>query len=100
MNHKILHTERLLLRPWTKEDAESLYKYAKNPEIGIPAGWPPHKSIEESLEVIKNVFVGKECYAICEKENGKVRKYIVFMLLAGKNCKFFKWNLVCQEKLF
>lgn len=69
MNHKILHTERLLLRPWTKEDAESLYKYAKEPEIGIPAGWPPHKSVEESLDVIKNVFTGKECYAICEKEN-------------------------------
>ena len=25
----ILTTERLVLRPWTEEDAESLYKYAK-----------------------------------------------------------------------
>jgi len=26
---------------------------------------------EESLDVIRNVFNGPECYAICEKENGK-----------------------------
>ena len=31
-------------------------------------GWPPHKSVEESRAVIKNVFDGAECYAICEKE--------------------------------
>lgn len=31
--------------------------------------WPPHKSVEESRAVIKNVFDGAECYAICEKEN-------------------------------
>ena len=70
-NNKILHTERLTLRPWTEADAESLYKYAKDPEIGIPAGWPPHKSVEESLDIIKNVFTGKECYAILEKESNE-----------------------------
>ena len=69
--NKVLNTKRLLLRPWTEEDAESLYKYAKNSEIGIPAGWPPHKSVEESLDVIKNVFNGKECYAICERESSE-----------------------------
>ncbi|MBQ4569544.1 MAG: GNAT family N-acetyltransferase [Ruminococcus sp.] len=68
---KILRTERLILRPWTEADAESLFEYAKNPEVGPVAGWPPHKSIEESLEIIRNVFTGEQCYAICEKENGK-----------------------------
>lgn len=67
----MLKTERLVLRKWLEMDAESLFEYAKNPEIGPAAGWPPHKSIEESLNVIKNVFNGAECYAICEKENGK-----------------------------
>lgn len=64
-----LYTERLILRPWTAEDADSLYEYAKDPDVGPIAGWPAHKSVEESLDVIKNVFNGKECYAICEKEN-------------------------------
>ena len=65
----ILQTERLILRPWCEADAESLYECAKDPDIGPIAGWPVHKSVEESLDVIKNVFTGKECYAICEKEN-------------------------------
>ena len=65
----ILTTERLILRPWLETDAESLYKYAKDPDIGIPAGWPPHKSVEESLDIIKNVLRGEESYAICEKDN-------------------------------
>ncbi|MBR2950313.1 MAG: GNAT family N-acetyltransferase [Lachnospiraceae bacterium] len=67
----VLMTERLFLRPWTEADAESLYEYAKDPEVGPIAGWPPHKSVEESLEVIRNVFSGEECYAICEKGVGQ-----------------------------
>lgn len=67
----MLKTERLILRKWRESDAESLFEYAKNPDIGPIAGWPPHKSVEESLNVIKTVFNGAECYAICEKENEK-----------------------------
>ena len=47
--------------------ADSLFEYAKNPEVGPIAGWPPHKNVEESTEINKNVFNGAECYAICEK---------------------------------
>ena len=41
-----LETERLVLRPWREDDAESLYKYAKDPEVGRAAGWKPHGSVE------------------------------------------------------
>ena len=67
----MMKTERLILRKWKETDAESLFEYAKDPEVGLIAGWPPHGSMEESLDVTKNVFNGAECYAICEKENGK-----------------------------
>ena len=67
----MLETQRLLLRNWVEDDADSLFEYAKDPEIGPIAGWPPHKSKEESLDVIRNVFNGKECYAICEKGTDK-----------------------------
>lgn len=30
----IINTERLILRPWNESDASSLYKYAKDPDIG------------------------------------------------------------------
>ncbi len=67
----VLNTERLMLRKWTEADAESLFEYAKDPEVGPTAGWPPHKNKDESLSVIKNVFNGAECYAICEKGNNE-----------------------------
>jgi len=67
----IFKTERLILRPWNEDDAEDLYKYAKDPDIGPIAGWPPHKSAEESLEIIRNVLAVPETYAVCLKENNK-----------------------------
>lgn len=65
----VLTTDRLILRHWQETDAGSLYEYAKDPDVGPIAGWNPHKNTEESLEIIKNVFSGTECYAICEKKN-------------------------------
>lgn len=67
----MLTTKRLLLRKWTAEDAEDLYQYAKDPDVGPIAGWPPHRSVDDSRNVIQNVLCGAECYAICEKENGR-----------------------------
>ena len=64
-----IETERLILRKWTPEEADSLFLHAKNPNVGPIAGWPPHKDIESSRYVIDNVFTGAECYAICDKEN-------------------------------
>ena len=89
--NKILNTRRLTLRPRTEADAESLYKYAKDPEIGIPAGWPPHKSVEESLDVIKNVFTGKECYAILEKESNETIGAVIMMEIVSLKEHRRKW---------
>ena len=68
---RTLKTERLILRRWNESDAEDLYRYASDPAVGPIAGWPAHQSIGESRDVIKNVFNGKEAYAICLKEDGK-----------------------------
>lgn len=67
----VLQTERLLLRPWQESDAESLYAYAKDSDIGPIAGWPAHTSVEESRSVIKHVFSAPEAYAVCLKGDGK-----------------------------
>ena len=65
----ILETERLILRPWTENDAEELYKYASYPDVGPPAGWPPHTSVENSQEIILGVLSKPETYAVCLKDN-------------------------------
>ena len=75
-----LETDRLILRKWTEADAQSLFEYAKDPDVGPIAGWPPHKSVEESLDVIRNVLNGEECYAICEKGKNKAIGAIELML--------------------
>ena len=64
-----LITDRLVLRPWTEADADNLYRYAKDPDVGPIAGWPPHQNAEESLQIIRSVLNGAECYAICRKED-------------------------------
>lgn len=66
-----LETSRLILRPWLETDAEALYKYAKDPAIGPIAGWPPHTSVENSLEIIRTVFAAPETYAVVLKETGE-----------------------------
>ena len=70
-----VETERLILRRWKDSDAESLYEYAKDPDVGPIAGWPAHQSIEESRNVIKNVFSGREAYAICLKSDNTAIGY-------------------------
>ena len=67
----ILETKRLILRPWQEDDAESLYTYASDPDVGYPAGWPSHTSMENSLEIIRTVLSVPETYAVCLKESGK-----------------------------
>ena len=70
MNKEIV-TERLVLRPWQESDAESLYKYAQDPAIGPISGWPPHTSVEDSLNVIRTIFSAPETYAVVLKETGE-----------------------------
>ena len=47
-----METERILLRYWQESDAEALFKYASDPDVGPRAGWPTHNSVEESREII------------------------------------------------
>lgn len=66
-----MQTDRIILRPWQESDAEALYKYASEPEVGERAGWPPHQSVEESLEIIRTVFQNDTTWAIELKETGE-----------------------------
>lgn len=76
----ILTTERLILRRWEESDAQKLYKYASNPDVGPAAGWKPHASVEESREIIKKVLRGPEAYAVCLKDDSEPIGAIELML--------------------
>lgn len=66
-----MKSERLLLRHWQESDAGALYKYASDPDVGDRAGWPPHQSEEESLEIIRTVFHNDSTWAIVLRETGE-----------------------------
>lgn len=93
-----LETKRLILRQWEDGDAQSLYTYASNPDVGPRAGWPAHTNVEESLGIIRNVLRGKESYAICLKHDGVAVGAIALKLkgntdLTDKNdeCELSYW---------
>lgn len=67
-----METDRILLRHWQESDADALYEYASEPEVGERAGWPPHQSKEQSREIIRTVFNNPTTWAIVLKETGKV----------------------------
>lgn len=68
VRHMYLETNRLILRPWQESDAQQLYEYAKDPEVGPAAGWPVHTSVENSRQIIREVLAVPENYAVCLKE--------------------------------
>lgn len=70
--NKTIETERLILRGWEESDAEDLFKYASDPDVGPRAGWPPHKDIEESRTVIREVFSTPTMWAVELKSTGEV----------------------------
>lgn len=82
-----METERLILRPWRECDAEALYKYASDPKVGPRAGWPPHKSVEESLEIIRTIFNNDRTWAIEFKETKEIIGCIGYFLCSESNIK-------------
>ena len=66
-----LLTKRLILRPWEDADAETLYTYASDPDVGPAAGWPAHTSVQMSREVIRDVLQAPETYAVVLRETGE-----------------------------
>lgn len=65
-----IETARLVLRPWTIEDAEPLFKYAADPLVGPAAGWNVHESVEDSRRIIREILSENGTFAVIIKENG------------------------------
>ena len=66
----MLETERLILRKWTEEDAESLFEYAKDPEIGPAAGWP-------RIRVWRKAELSSKMYLMEQSATQSVKRKII-----------------------
>ena len=80
----ILKTDRLILRHWRRWDAKELHKYASNPNVGPNAGWPIHKNVGESRDIIKHVLAKPTTFAVVLKETKKPVGSAGLIL--GKDC--------------
>ena len=69
---KIIETKRLILRKWCKDDYLDMYDYASDDRVGPNAGWPVHKSIEDSKAIVDMFITGDEEYAVVLKKENKV----------------------------
>lgn len=68
----ILETQRLLLRPFSDYDAEDTFAYCRDPRVGPRAGWQPHQTILETLQIIQTVFAQPHVFAVADKQTGRV----------------------------
>jgi putative acetyltransferase len=69
----VLYTQRLILRPIQITDLDDIYEYSRTPNVGPNAGWKPHESKEETLEIMNAIFLDKETvWGIELKETGKI----------------------------
>lgn len=72
---KRIETERLILRRFTVEDAESMYRnWASDPEVTRFLMWPTHQSVEDSRKVLGEWVASYENedkyeWCIAKKEN-------------------------------
>jgi len=69
---KKMETKRLILRPFEMSDLPQFYAYARKPTIGPSAGWKPHGSIEESLDILKKFVSEDTIWAVVLKANNRL----------------------------
>ena len=67
-----LETDRLILRPFIKEDLNDFFAYASVPGVGEMAGWPHHETIETTKMILDMFIEEKNVFAIYHKEARRV----------------------------
>ena len=55
-----IQTQKLILRPWEYTDLDDFYEYASVDGVGQRAGWLPHKSKEESRQILEKFIKNKK----------------------------------------
>jgi ribosomal-protein-alanine N-acetyltransferase len=78
MTQKIFETKRLIVRPWTLNDAEDMFEYAGCKKTTEYMPWCTHADVLGSLEIIKMFIAdyekpyGHKSFAIELLDSGKV----------------------------
>lgn len=71
----MIETKRLILRPISMQDVDDIFEYAQDAETGPRAGWPPHKSVDDTKQIIQKWLDpnnNEKVFAILFKDDNKV----------------------------
>ena len=72
LKNTTLQTDRLILRPWTWNDLDDFYAYASVDGVGQMAGWNPHRSPDESREILAKFIEHGNVFAIEHRDDRRV----------------------------
>jgi len=64
ISNVVLHTKRLVLRPFEQSDLDDFFEYASVDGVGQMAGWKPHENKAESQKILDNFIGEKKTFAI------------------------------------
>lgn len=62
-----LETERLVLRPLISADIDDVFAYCSDPDVGSDAGWPPHRTREDSRVFVEEIAAAPHVFGVFEK---------------------------------
>ena len=82
-----LFTDRLILRPWTWDDLDDFYAYASVDGVGQMAGWNPHKSVDETRQILTKFMEHGNVFAIEHREDRRVIGSLGFTNRALNPCR-------------
>lgn len=72
INDKQLETNRLILRAFKETDLDDFYAYASVDGVGERAGWPHHKTKDETLAILRMFIDDDKTFAIVDKKSNRV----------------------------
>lgn len=81
-NTPMIETERLILRKFTEDDIEALYKIYSDEEVNTFLPWYPLKNMDEAFVLFQEQYAAKYAlpqayaYAICQKRDNYPIGYI------------------------
>jgi len=86
----VLETERLVLRPLLRKDAEDIFSYASDPEVARYVLWDPHRSVAETrayIRYIRSLYRHglPSSWAVVLRNSGSVIGTIGFMWYSETN---------------
>ncbi len=68
----IIETERLILRPMTEADGESVFQWTGDPIVNRYMPYPVHKNVEETKAWLRSLQGKEEEFGFCLKETGQL----------------------------